>query len=59
MRFALDLLWLGADGTLVRLDRAVAPRRLRSCLRARAVVEVAAGEGAGFAAALAAHGGHG
>jgi len=54
MRFALDLLWLGADGALVRLDHAVAPRRLRSCLRARAVVEVAAGEGPGFAAALAA-----
>jgi uncharacterized membrane protein (UPF0127 family) len=54
MRFALDLLWLGGDGTLVRLDRAVAPRRLRSCLRARAVVEVAAGAGPRFAAALAA-----
>ena len=54
MRFALDLLWLDADGALVRLDRAVAPRRLRSCLRARAVVEVSAGEGDRFARALAA-----
>jgi len=54
MRFALDLLWLGADGSLVRLDHGVGPRRLRTCLRARAVVEVAAGEGARFAAALAA-----
>lgn len=52
MRFALDLLWLDAAGALVRLDRAVAPRRLRTCLRARAVVEAAAGEGERFAAAL-------
>jgi uncharacterized membrane protein (UPF0127 family) len=43
MRFALDLLWLDADGLLVRLDRDVPPRRLRTCLRARAVVEVRAG----------------
>jgi uncharacterized membrane protein (UPF0127 family) len=52
MRFALDLLWLDGDGALVRLDRAVAPRRLRTCLRAHAVVEAAAGEGERFAAAL-------
>jgi hypothetical protein len=36
----------------VRVDAAVAPRRLRTCLRARAVVEAGAGEGARFAAAL-------
>ena len=54
MRFALDLLWLDGDGTLVRLDPAVAPRRVRTCLRARAVVEAAAGDGERFAAALAA-----
>jgi uncharacterized membrane protein (UPF0127 family) len=52
MRFALDLLWLDATGALVRLDRAVAPRRLRTCPRARAVVEAAAGCGERFAAAL-------
>jgi hypothetical protein len=52
MRFALDLLWIAADGTLVRLDHAVAPRRLRTCLRAHSVVETAAGEGTRFAAAL-------
>jgi uncharacterized membrane protein (UPF0127 family) len=52
MRFALDLLWLDAAGAVVRLDRAVAPRRLRTCLTARAVVETAAGEGERFAAAL-------
>jgi uncharacterized membrane protein (UPF0127 family) len=56
MRFALDLVWLDAAGALVRLDRAVAPRRLRTCLRARAVVEAAAGDGERFAAALAAGG---
>ncbi|MEA2150857.1 MAG: uncharacterized protein QOD69_2687 [Solirubrobacteraceae bacterium] len=52
MRFALDLLWLDAAGTVVRIDAAVAPRRLRTCLRARAVVEAAAGEGQRFAEAL-------
>lgn len=56
MRFALDLVWLDAAGALVRLDRAVAPRRLRTCLRARSVVEAAAGEGERFATALATRG---
>ena len=50
-------MWLDAGGALVRLDRAVAPRRLRTCLRARGVVEAAAGEGERFAAALAASSG--
>jgi uncharacterized membrane protein (UPF0127 family) len=54
MRFALDLLWLDADGELVRLDAAVAPRRVRSCRRARAVVECAAGHGERFSRSLAA-----
>jgi uncharacterized membrane protein (UPF0127 family) len=53
MRFDLDLLWLDGAGALVRLDRAVAPRRLRTCLRARAVVEARAGDGERFVAALA------
>jgi uncharacterized membrane protein (UPF0127 family) len=52
MRFALDLLWLAADGTPVRLDRDVGKRRLRTCLRARSVIETAAGEGGRFAAAI-------
>jgi uncharacterized membrane protein (UPF0127 family) len=43
MRFALDLVWLGSDGGVVRVDRGVRPRRLRTCLRAGAVLEVAAG----------------
>jgi uncharacterized protein len=48
MRFALDLLWLGADGRVVRVDEAVAPRRVRTCVRARAVIEVRAGEAPRF-----------
>jgi uncharacterized protein len=43
MRFALDLIWLGADGAVVRVDRGVAPRRHRGCAQARAVVETRAG----------------
>jgi uncharacterized membrane protein (UPF0127 family) len=43
MRFALDLHWLGADGATLRIDRAVAPGRVRACRRARAVLEVPAG----------------
>ena len=35
MRFDLDLVWLGRDGSVVRIDRAVPPRRMRTCLRAR------------------------
>jgi len=53
MRFELDLLWLDRHGRVVRLDRAVAPRRMRTCLRARAVVETNAGQGERFASALA------
>ena len=56
MGFALDLVWIDAAGSPVRVDRAVAPRRVRTCLRARGVVEVAAGEGERFAAALEAQG---
>ena len=52
MRFALDLVWLGADGAVLRVDRGVAPLRMRSCRGAASVVEVAAGRGDAFAAAL-------
>jgi uncharacterized protein len=51
MRFALDLVWLDAGGRAVRVDRDLAPRRLRTCLRARSVVEVRAGEADAFLAA--------
>ena len=53
MRFALDLLWLDGHGRPVRLDEQVAPRRLRTCLRARSVIETASGGGERFRAALA------
>ena len=52
MRFALDLLWLDGRGALLRLDRAVPARRMRTCTRASAVIECAAGEGERFAEAL-------
>jgi uncharacterized membrane protein (UPF0127 family) len=52
MRFALDLLWLDAGGAVVRADAGVAPRRLRSCRGARAVIECNAGHGDRFAARL-------
>lgn len=51
MRFALDLIWLGGDGRAVRVDRAVPPRRLKLCLRARSVVEAGAGRADAFLAA--------
>ena len=51
MRFPLDLIWLGRDGEVVRVDRAVPPRRLRSCVRARSVVEANGGAADRFLAA--------
>lgn len=52
MRFGLDLLWLARDGHLLRIDRDVPPRRQRLCVRAKSVVEVAAGGADAFAARL-------
>lgn len=46
MRFALDLVWLDRRGRVVRVDHGVPPRRVRCCLRASSVVELAAGEAA-------------
>ncbi len=42
MCFALDLVWLDADGEVVRLDESVAPWRVRSCRAAAQVVELRA-----------------
>jgi uncharacterized membrane protein (UPF0127 family) len=53
MRFPLDLVWLGPAGEPVRVDRAVPPRRLRTCLAARSVVEVGAGRADALVDALA------
>jgi uncharacterized protein len=52
MRFALDLVWLGRDGRVLRVDRGVGPSRMKLCVRARSVVETAAGGGDAFATAL-------
>ncbi len=51
MRFVLDLVWLDRDGAPVRVDREVPPRRVRTCLRARSVVEANAGSADAFLAA--------
>jgi uncharacterized protein len=50
MRFDLDLVWLGRDGRVLRIDRDVRPRRVRICVRARSVIEARAGQGDRFAA---------
>ncbi len=51
MRFPLDLIWLDGNGAPVRIDRDVEPRRLKTCLKARSVVECDAGAADGFLAA--------
>jgi len=51
MRFNLDLIWLDKQGGVVRIDENVPPRRMRTCLRARSVVEANAGTGRSFVAA--------
>jgi hypothetical protein len=51
MRFGLDLIWLGKDERLVRVDRNVGPRRMRLCSGARSVVETVAGQADAFVAA--------
>jgi uncharacterized membrane protein (UPF0127 family) len=43
MRFALDLVWLDAEGRVLAVDEAVPPGRVRGRREAVAVVEVAAG----------------
>jgi uncharacterized membrane protein (UPF0127 family) len=52
MRFALDLVWLGRGGRVVRIDTNVPARRMKTCLRARSVIETCAGHGDRFAAAI-------
>jgi uncharacterized membrane protein (UPF0127 family) len=52
MRFPLDLIWLDGTGAVVRVDREVPPRRLRTCWRARSVIEVRSGASAPFVAQL-------
>ncbi|MBA2506574.1 MAG: DUF192 domain-containing protein [Thermoleophilaceae bacterium] len=40
MRVALDLVWLDSDWRVVRVDRAVPPRRVRGCRGAWGVLEL-------------------
>ena len=51
MRFPLDLIWLDKAGHVVRVDPGVPPRRLKSCLRARSVLEARGGSADAFLAA--------
>jgi uncharacterized membrane protein (UPF0127 family) len=59
MRFALDLVWIDRRGAVIRVDRDVGPGRVRSCVAARGVVELGAGDGPALATALAVAGGPG
>ena len=43
MRYAIDVAFIGRDGRVVGLRRALAPWRVTLCLRAVAVVEMRAG----------------
>jgi uncharacterized membrane protein (UPF0127 family) len=50
MRFALDLIWIGSGGGVVRVDRVVGRFRVRACRGAVAVLECRAGEADRFLA---------
>jgi uncharacterized membrane protein (UPF0127 family) len=52
MQFPLDLVWLDRHGAVVKVTEGVSPGRFAACLRARSVIEVNAGQGQRFAAAL-------
>ena len=43
MRFAIDVVFVGSDSRILRIDRAVAPGRMRVCWRSRRVLEMASG----------------
>jgi uncharacterized membrane protein (UPF0127 family) len=53
MRFALDLVWLDADGNVLAIDECVPALKIRTHRRAAAVIEAPAGEGQRAAAAWA------
>jgi uncharacterized membrane protein (UPF0127 family) len=44
MRFAIDVAFIDRDGRVQRIVRALAPRRISLCLRAKATVECGAGQ---------------
>ena len=43
MKFSLDLIWLDKNQQILRIDRNFKPWRFATCLKARSVIEVAAG----------------
>jgi uncharacterized membrane protein (UPF0127 family) len=51
MRFPLDLIWLDKSGAVVRIDREVGRGQIRFCLKAKSVIETAAGRADAFVAA--------
>jgi uncharacterized membrane protein (UPF0127 family) len=52
MRFGLDLIWLGKDGQVLRVDRDVPRWRVRMCMGARSVIEMVAGRADAFVEAI-------
>jgi uncharacterized protein len=44
MRFPIDCVFLAADGTVLKVAERLAPWRAASCRKAKAVLELAAGE---------------
>lgn len=46
MAYAIDVVFLDRGGVIRRIAPAVPPRRMRACLSARRVIELAAGEAA-------------
>lgn len=44
MRYPIDVVFLGRDGSVLKVSASVAPRRARSHWRAHSVLELAAGE---------------
>ncbi len=44
MRYPIDAVFLGRDGIVLRIVRALKPLRAASCMRAHGVLELAAGE---------------
>jgi hypothetical protein len=52
MRFALDVLFLGPEHELLRVERDVRPNRVLGCRKSTAVIEVPAGQAAPFVRAI-------
>ncbi|MCL4746486.1 MAG: DUF192 domain-containing protein [Burkholderiaceae bacterium] len=55
MRFPIDLVFVDRAGTIVRIDREVAPWRARRCTEAKGVIELPAGRAADLRLARGLH----